>query len=99
MQCNSGIVAFSFAQISKAMPNGGYGTVKSAFTGHFRQYIDDKNNKKGAEFSVPFCLINFNPTLQHYSIYCTNFFSNANRVVKFNTAVLHISKVSNKSGS
>lgn len=48
-QCN-----FSFAQISKAVPNGRHGTVPKAVEGHFRQYIDDKNNKKGTEFSVPF---------------------------------------------
>lgn len=57
MQCNSGIVAFSFAQISKAMTNGGHRTVPKAVEGHFRQYIDDKNNKKGTEFSVPLFLI------------------------------------------
>lgn len=48
-QCN-----FSFAQISKAVPNGRHSAVPKAVEGHFRQYIDDKNNKKGTEFSVPF---------------------------------------------
>lgn len=50
---------FSFAQISNAMPNGGYSTVKSPFTGHFRQYIDDKNNKKGLNFQSLFLFNQF----------------------------------------
>lgn len=56
MQCNSGIVAFSFAQISNAMPVG-TAPYQKPLKGISGSTSTTKTTKRGLKFSVPLFLI------------------------------------------